>query len=113
MISDIWAPLTSWKRLQTSKFTLCEAPVAAGVIVVITSGSGNQASQRVVRIVGAFRVGQVLGVMIRCVRRDVADRRGDSLRVVDVGWSGEGRERLAGSGEKVYQWIDVLTECCC
>lgn len=74
--------------------------MAAWVIVIIAPCRGNQASQGVVCIVGAFRVGQVLGMVIRCVWRDVVDGGGDSLGVVDVGWSREGREGFAGSGEK-------------
>lgn len=75
--------------------------MAARVIVVVTSGSCDETSQLTVGVVGAFGVGQVFGAVIRCVWRDVADRRGDRLGVVDVGWGGEGREGFAGSRGKV------------
>jgi len=39
--------------------------------------------------------------VIRCVWRDVVDSGGDGLGIVDVGWSGEGREGFAGSREEV------------
>jgi len=61
------APLTTRKRLQIRKFTLSEAPVAARVIIVVTTGSGDKAAQLAVCVVRTFGVGQVLGVMIRCV----------------------------------------------
>lgn len=74
--------------------------MAAWVIVVIAPCRSNQASQGVVCIVGTFGVGQILGVVIECVRRDVVDCGGDSLGIVEMGWSRKGRESFAGSAEK-------------
>jgi len=41
--------------------------------------------------------------MIRCVWRDITDRRGNVLGVVNVGWSREGRKGFTGSRWKLCQ----------